>query len=424
MLAGAVRRYIAEFGVLPGERAVIFTTNDSTRSREEPRPEVGAEVVAVVDARRGEAVTAAHGDTRVEAVTVRDADGTERTVACDLVSVSGGWNPVTQLWRAIGGGLAYDEDRACFLPNGDGPSWLEVVGAASGEGLSPSAPLWFSPADDLSHHYVDLQRDQTVADVLESVAGGLRSVEHVKRATYIGTAIDQGRTSGVLTAEIVNAALGWEPGAQGPTNARPPFTPVSFAVLAGPYRGAMLDPERRAPIHPWHVANGAVFENVGQWKRPWYFPNAGEDMEDTVLRECAAVRTGVGVMDASTLGKIEVVGPDAPVFLDRMYTNRMSTLAFGRIRYGVMPKEPPAAITASHIPRPCHAGTLISYASSPVKLTRATRAGTPATSPSRQDMNGKAPASRSMSVSAAARTSRARGPFTAIVDHCSVTLVQ
>jgi sarcosine oxidase subunit alpha len=336
MLADAVRRYVVEFGVLPGQRAVIFTTNDSTAGLEELLPEVGAEVVAVVDARRGEVVTAADGDPRVRSVTVRDAEGDERTVGCDLVAVSGGWNPVTQLWRAIGGGLAYDEQRACFVPDGDGPSWLEVTGAAAGEGLPSCAPLWFSPAEDLSRHYVDLQRDQTVGDVLEAVGGGLRSVEHVKRATYIGTAIDQGRTSGVLTAEIVNGALGWEPGAQGPTNARPPSTPVSFAALAGPYRGRMLDPERRTSIHPWHVENGAVFENVGQWKRPWYFPGAGEDIDAAVLRECGAVRSAVGVMDASTLGKIEIAGPDAAAFLDRMYTNRMSTLGPGRIRYGLL----------------------------------------------------------------------------------------
>jgi sarcosine oxidase subunit alpha len=336
MLAGAVRRYIDGAGVLPGERAVIFTTNDSTAGLEELLREAGAEVVATVDTRRGELVVAAHGDPRVRAVTIRRADGRERTLDCDLVAVSGGWNPVTQLWRAIGGGLTYDVPRACFVPDGHGPPWLEIVGAAAGEGLPPSAPLWFAPADDLSRHFVDLQRDQTVADVLGTVGGGLRSVEHVKRATYIGTALDQGRTSGVLTAEIVNAALGWEPGAQGPTNARPPFTPVPYAALAGPYAGRMLDPERLTPIHGWHTVRGAAFENVGQWKRPWFFPHDDDDMHEAVLRECAAVRTAVGVMDASTLGKIEVVGPDAAAFLDRMYTNRMSTLAVGSIRYGMM----------------------------------------------------------------------------------------
>jgi sarcosine oxidase, subunit alpha len=184
---------------------------------------------------------------------------------------------------------------------------------------------------------VDLQRDQTVQDVFDAVGGGLRSVEHVKRATYIGTAIDQGRTSGVLTAEIVNEALGWELGAQGPTNARPPYVPVPFSVLAGLERGPiLLDPVRTTPIHDAHVERGAVFENVGQWKRPHYFPQDGEDMDDAVARECLSVRNAAGALDASTLGKIEVVGPDAATFLDRMYTNRMSNLAVGSIRYGFM----------------------------------------------------------------------------------------
>ena len=182
-----------------------------------------------------------------------------------------------------------------------------------------------------------MQRDQTVGDVLDAVEHDLRSVEHIKRATYIGTALDQGRTSGVLTAAIVNQALGAGPDAQGPTNARPPYTPVSFAALAGADRGHLFDPARVTPIHAWHVERGAAFENVGQWKRPWYFPSdASESMETAVLREGLAVRTGVGVMDASTLGKIDVIGPDAATFLDRMYTNRMSTLRAGSIRYGLM----------------------------------------------------------------------------------------
>ncbi|HEY7761409.1 MAG TPA: glycine cleavage T C-terminal barrel domain-containing protein, partial [Actinomycetota bacterium] len=180
-------------------------------------------------------------------------------------------------------------------------------------------------------------RDSTVADVLDAVGHELRSTEHVKRATYIGTAIDQGRTSGALTAAIVNGAWGAGPDAQGPTNSRPPYTPVPYSVLAGPDRGpALLDPVRITPIHERHVERGAAFENVGQWKRPWYFPLPGESMHVAVERECLAVRRAAGVMDASTLGKIELRGPDAAAFLDRLYTNRMSTLAVGSIRYGLM----------------------------------------------------------------------------------------
>jgi sarcosine oxidase subunit alpha len=353
MLAGAVRVYLERFGVRCGERAVVFTTNHWAYDTARALREAGAEVVAIVDvASRGPAGDAARadgfdvmngwavarveGDRRVEAAVLVAPDGTERRVDADLVAVSGGWHPNTHLYRAIGGGLRYDDALAGWVPNGDAPDWLEVVGTATGERLPTSVPYAFTPAEDLTRHYVDLQRDQTVADVLDSVEAGLRSVEHVKRRTYIGTAIDQGRTSGALTAAIANEALGEAFGAQGPTNVRPPAVPVSYAALAGRDRGALLDPARTTPMHDWSVEHGAVFENVGQWKRPWYFPRDGEDMDAAVLRECRAVREDVGVLDASTLGKIDVTGPDAAAFLDRMYTNRMSTLAVGRIRYGLM----------------------------------------------------------------------------------------
>ena len=337
MLAGAIARYVRDFGVLPGERAVIFTTNDSTTAVADTLMRAGAEVVAVADVREGWSVTAVEGSTTVTAVHLTGPRGQTRTVEADLVGVSGGWNPAIQLARAIGAGVRFDARRATYLPDGTGPDWLAIVGAAAGDGLPDVEPFWYSPGDDLSTHFVDLQRDQTVRDVLDAVQGGLRSVEHVKRATYIGTAIDQGRTSGTSTAEIVNGALGWELGAQGPTNARPPYVPVSFSVLAGLDRGpALLDPVRTTPIHWSHVERDAVFENVGQWKRPRYLPLEGEDLDAAVARECLAVRTVAGALDASTLGKIEVVGPDAGVFLDRIHTNRMSNLAVGSIRYGLM----------------------------------------------------------------------------------------
>ncbi|MFD1048477.1 cytochrome P450, partial [Kibdelosporangium lantanae] len=147
---------------------------------------------------------------------------------------------------------------------------------------------------------------------------------------------DQGRTSGIVTLGVLATLLGTTPGELGTTTFRAPSVPVSFALMAGRDRGKLADPVRTTPIHPWHVAAGAEFENVGQWKRPWYYPRVGEDMKAAVLRECHAARTGVGMQDASTLGKIEVVGPDAGEFLNRMYTNGFKKLAVGSARYGIM----------------------------------------------------------------------------------------
>ena len=356
MLASAAHLYAERFGVLAGERAVVFATNHSGHDAAIALRRLGMDIAAIVDAgppgpateraRAGGiqvlsewAVTGTDGGGggRLSAVHARGPSGEASTFQADLLLVAGGWNPVVTLWRGINGGLRYDEATAAFVPEGSGPPWLEITGKAAGEGLPTVTPFWFTPADDLSRHFVDLQRDSTVADVLAATGRQLRSTEHVKRATYIGTAIDQGRTSGVLTAAIVNAALGAGPGAQGPTNARPPYTPVPYSVLAGRDRGPLLlDPVRTTPIHSWHLARGAPLENVGQWKRPWYFPVGGEGLNTAVRRECLAVRGAVGVMDASTLGKIEIVGPDAATFLDRLYTTRMSTLAVGSIRYGLM----------------------------------------------------------------------------------------
>jgi sarcosine oxidase, subunit alpha len=314
MLASAAASYVERFGTLPGDHAGLVTTNDGGITSADVLRRAGADV----------ATTLGVG---------QDLSGISREV--EVVLVSGGWNPNLALWRAIGGSVRFDDRRACFRP-GDGPPWLRVVGSARGDRLPVSETYWLDTADDYSEHFVDLQRDQTVADIAEALDAGLSSVEHVKRATYIGTAIDQGRTSGVLTAAIVNQLLGAGPDAQGPTSARPPAVPVPYATIAGPDRGDLLDPIRRTRIHPWHEEHGAVFEDVGQWKRPRYFPRDGEDMHAAVARECLAVRKAAGLLDASTLGKIEMIGPDAAAFLDRMYTNKMSTLAVGSIRYGFM----------------------------------------------------------------------------------------
>jgi sarcosine oxidase subunit alpha len=217
------------------------------------------------------------------------------------------------------------------------------AGGVGGRPPTRTQPLWVVRGRDgdlvgLDTHFVDLQRDQTVADVLRATGAGMRSVEHIKRYTSISTANDQGKTSAVNAIGLIATALnnGATPGQVGTTTYRAPYAPVVFAALAGRDRGELYDPARLTSIHPWHVARGAEFENVGQWLRPWYYPQDGESLDEAVLRECAAVRTSVGMMDATTLGKIEVCGTDAGEFLNRIYTNAFKKLAPGSARYGVM----------------------------------------------------------------------------------------
>lgn len=322
----------------------------------------------------GHAVTGTEGEARLTAVTVAPYGKTtgEREFAIDLLLVSGGWNPVAHLFSQAGGRLRHDDALGTFVPDtcrqavevagsasgvfdldavvaqgaAAGARAIEAEGCAAGPPALPQVPaqprptppmqVFTVPGREGAPRFVDLQRDVTVDDLTRSTGAGMRSVEHTKRYTTAGTANDQGKTSGVLASGVVAELLGVDISALGTTTFRPPYAPVSFAALAGRDRGALSDPVRTTALHHWHVAHGALFENVGQWKRPWYYPQDGEDMETAVLRECAAAREGVAFMDASTLGKIDVQGPDAAVLLDRLYTNMMSNLKVGMIRYGVM----------------------------------------------------------------------------------------
>ncbi|MCX5329108.1 sarcosine oxidase subunit delta [Streptomyces sp. NBC_00140] len=392
MLASSARTHVNRHGALPGRHAVVLTTNDSAYAAALDLKAAGVDITAVVDTRpepgewaqrarragievlTGHAVTGTEGAPRLTAVTVApygDSEG-QREFAADLLLVSGGWNPVAHLYSQAGGKLRYDETLGSFVPDACRQA-VEVVGSANGvlataevlahgsaagaraiesEGYTPQTPrlpaaapqprptppmhVYVVPGTSGPHRFVDLQRDVTVDDLARAAGAGMRSVEHTKRYTTAGTANDQGKTSGILAGGVVSELLGVDISALGTTTFRPPYTPVSFAALAGRDRGVLSDPVRTTAIHEWHVAHGALFENVGQWKRPWYYPHNGEDMETAVLRECAATRESVGFMDASTLGKIDVQGPDAGVFLDLLYTNMMSTLKVGMIRYGVM----------------------------------------------------------------------------------------
>ena len=302
--------------------------------------------------------------------------GATEEIDADTLAVSGGWNPVVHLHSQRERRLGWDDALSAFVPGkpvqnqrtaGAVNGRLDLTsalseGAAAGaaaataagfaiepttatapaEEIAPTRPLWLvagpgTPDADYRNHFVDFQRDQTVADVLRSTGAGMRSVEHVKRYTSISTANDQGKTSGVNAIGVIAAALGTEDIAEiGTTAFRAPYTPVAFAALAGRQRGELFDPARLTSIHPWHVQRGALFEDVGQWKRPWYYPQAGEDMDAAVLRECAAVRDSVGFMDATTLGKIEIRGKDAGEFLNRIYTNAFKKLKPGLARYGLM----------------------------------------------------------------------------------------
>ena len=354
MLAGAARTYVNRYGVAPGNRAVIFTNNDSTDVVAADLKRAGIVIEAVVDVRAGEAIEdttpyptrgGGQGGGALHSVIVAPltGNGGRREIECDILCVSGGFNPTLHLFSQAQGRIRYDEGLACFVP-ASAPANVEVSGAAAGElggrGQGAIMPYWVVPSDgqEWSTHFVDLERDVTVADVRRALGTGMRSVEHVKRFTTIGTGSDQGKTAGINETAIIAAQLGQPVGSVGVTTFRPPYVPISFGLMAGRNRGDLFDPIRVTAIHFWHVSHGALFENVGQWKRPWYFPREGEDIDSAVLRECRAARDNVAVMDVSTLGKIEIQGPDSLEFLNRIYTNAFDTLKIGSCRYGLMCK--------------------------------------------------------------------------------------
>ncbi|MCE0762729.1 2Fe-2S iron-sulfur cluster-binding protein [Pseudonocardia kujensis] len=357
MLAASARDLLHRYGVRVGREIVVFTTDDAAHGAAADLEAAGARVT-VVDPRPGAGgsatrqaqVVGTRSDAEDGAVTaVTLDDGT--VLPCDTLLLSGGWNPTAHLFSHVRGALRYDAELGAFRP-GEPLDGVTVVGAANGtfdlagclaegrgetpEPVARTTRVVWRTEGDPARQFVDLQRDSTVADIARAVGAGMRSVEHVKRYTTIGTAHDQGRTSGVIASGITAELLGVPVESLGTTTFRPPYTPVAFAALAGRERGRLYDPERTTALHAWHVEAGAVFEDVGQWKRARYYPRPGEDMEAAVLRECAAARTGVGILDGSTLGKIDVQGPDAGVLLDRIYTNLMSSLKPGRVRYGVM----------------------------------------------------------------------------------------
>ncbi len=304
----------------------------------------------------------------------------EKKVECDFIAMSGGWNPALHLWCHNGGKIKFDEALQSFRPDRHADP-IQAVGAANGtfslaEALSeayaagesaakaakpklksaklkaakaeqepqkPLEPIWFAPAtgkyNEGNKHFIDFQNDVTAADLELAQREGYESVEHTKRYTTFGMATDQGKTSSLNGLGILSEATGKPIPEIGITTFRPPYTPFSFGSIAGTNTKTLFLPVRKTPVFRWHTETGAVFEPVGQWRRAYTYPRDAEDKHAAIDREILGVRNKVGLLDASTLGKIEIKGPDAAEFLDRIYTNTFSTLKVGRCRYGLMMNE-------------------------------------------------------------------------------------
>jgi sarcosine oxidase subunit alpha len=352
MLAGAVEKYITQYAVAPGRRIILFLNNDDAASLIPV-----ADMVAVVDCRpkssalvrdlaleagvpvfAGAVVRRAIGTLCVTGVEILTSRGATIKLECDLLAMSGGWNPALHLTSHLDGRPVWDAGIAAFVP-GDLPPGMEVVGAAAGVGINANIlPLW-SVKSPGAKAFVDFQNDVTAADIALSAQEGFTAVEHLKRYTTLGMATDQGKTANVNGLALLAEVTGKIVPETGTTRFRPPYTPVAIGALAGAHRGKSFKPTRRTPAHEWAAGQGAVFVESGLWLRAQYFPQAGEDWLAATTREVNAVRGGVGFCDVSTLGKIDIQGPDAAAFLECVYANSWLNLPVGKARYGLMLRE-------------------------------------------------------------------------------------
>ncbi|MHA4729566.1 sarcosine oxidase subunit alpha [Ensifer adhaerens] len=397
MLASAGRTYLNHFGVAVGSKVGVYTAHDSAYEAAFDLKRAGVSVPVIVDCREnpGEAVLAearklgievltghsvikAGGKLRVNSISVaRNGGGSARKFAVDALLVSAGWTPSVHLFSQSRGKVKFDAATQRFLPGTylqdclsigacNGTDHLQATideALAAGEltaraaGTEGGAQVTLSGEnrygwtggmigaaegagpDTTVKAFIDFQHDVCAKDIRLAVREGMHSIEHIKRFTTNGMASDQGKLSNMHGLAIAAEALGKDIPQVGLTTFRQPYTPVTFGAIVNHSRGALFDPARKTPIHAWEEAHGAEFEDVGNWKRAWFYPRSGEDMHEAVARECKTVRDVAGVFDASTLGKIEVVGPDAAQFLNLMYTNAWDNLKPGRCRYGIMLRD-------------------------------------------------------------------------------------
>ncbi|MCX7560852.1 sarcosine oxidase subunit alpha family protein [Sulfitobacter sp. F26204] len=386
MTAGAVRAYVNRWGVAPGKRVAVFCNNDDAHQTARDLEAVGLHVVAVIDSRAdavvedfdgqvfaGAQVCNAGGRKALESITLRTAGGREETLQVDCLAMSGGWNPTVNLTCHLNGRPAWREDIHAFVPTEGAVPGMAAAGACAGvfstagclaDGVKAGkaalqalgrkpvdvdlpaaedapyriAPLWAVAGGGRA--WLDFQNDVTVKDVSQAAVENFKSVEHMKRYTTQGMATDQGKNSNVAALAVLADATGRGIPETGTTTFRPPYVPVAIAALGAGSQGHGFAPERWTTSHFRSVEMGAPMIEAGLWYRPSYFPRAGEQTwRESCDREVGYVRNSVGVCDVSTLGKIDIQGPDAAKLLDFVYTNMFSTLKVGRVRYGLMLRE-------------------------------------------------------------------------------------
>jgi len=399
-LSSAIKKYIDFYGVSCGEDNVLFTNNDSAYETALSLFKKGIRVKAIVDIREQPSskiieevesngikvykeytVVNTEGYKKINKISIMQLSkdgqsviGSKIDLDCDCLGLSGGWTPAVHLFTQSGGKLRFRDEDQVFIPN-HYPSKQISIGSCNGDfeldeilNLVPTQlknfleiekteyenlsieisknlskrNIWLLPSDKVlgkTKPFVDYQNDATAKDIKLALREGFRSIEHVKRYTTTGMGTDQGKLGNMHALGIIAETAGVKMGELGTTTFRPPYTPLSFGTIVGRNVGEYFDIFRKTPIHEWHVKNNAEFENVGQWKRAWYYPKTTEDMHQAVQRESKAARESAGILDASTLGKIDIQGTDASEFLNRVYTNAWSKLGIGKCRYGLMLHE-------------------------------------------------------------------------------------
>ncbi len=400
MLSSAVKKYSDFYGVACGKKNIFFTNNDSAYESALSLHNKGIKVDAIIDIRENSnakiikkineagikiywshTIVDTSGYKRLSDISIMKLSndgmsviGSKTSISCDCLGIAGGWTPAVHLYTQSGNKLTFDEDRNIFVPKADNSEQI-CVGSCSGDfeldeiikNLSNKLKnflnisqtdfedislendketskrnIWLLPSDKptgKTKPFVDYQNDATAKDIKLALREGFRSIEHVKRYTTTGMGTDQGKLGNMHALGIIADTAGVKMGELGTTTFRPPYTPLTFGTIVGRNVGEFFDTFRRTPMNDWHIKNKAEFENVGQWKRAWYYPINDETMHQAVQRESKAARKSAGILDASTLGKIDIQGSDASEFLNRVYTNAWSKLAIGKCRYGLMLNE-------------------------------------------------------------------------------------